>query len=288
MKCLVVGSTGMLGSAMIKVLSRSSGLEVYGTARKISDSTPGKYNIFYGVDAENFDSIVELIAKLKPEVIINCIGLIKQFDESEDPLRALPINSLFPHRLARLAEICNARLVHISTDCVFSGDRGRYLESDYPDAKDVYGISKRLGEVVYSNCITLRTSIIGRETNSTKSLLCWFLSQTNSVKGFKNAIFSGLPTDELSRVVRDYVIPRPNLSGLYHVSSSPISKYDLLCKIATAYNKKIEIIEDYEYKIDRSLVSENFTAETGYVAPEWEILIKNMYDFEQEYTDVQK
>lgn len=283
MKILVLGASGMLGSAMLRTLAEDAGLDVYGTARSPSvkrffASVLGD-RIFAGVDVENQDSLAGVLAGLKPQVVINCIGLVKQLAEADDPLAALPINAMLPHRLARLCELGGARLVHVSTDCVFAGTRGNYRESDPSDALDLYGKSKFLGEVAYPHAITLRTSIIGHELASAHGLVGWFLSQTGPVKGYAKAIFSGLPTVELARVVRDVVLPRPELSGLYHVAAAPISKLDLLTLVAEVYGKAIEIVPDEKLVIDRSLNAERFRAATGYEAPPWPVLVKKMFEF---------
>jgi dTDP-4-dehydrorhamnose reductase len=215
---------------------------------------------------------------VRPAVVINCIGLVKQLSQADDPLEALPINALLPHRLARLCDVAEARLVHISTDCVFSGKRGQYQESDLPDAGDLYGRSKLLGEVD-SPHLTLRTSIIGHELNSAHGLVDWFLSQQTSVKGFTRAVFSGLPTVELARVVRDHVLTNPELQGLYHVSSAPIAKHDLLHLVARTYDKQIGIEPDDRLVIDRSLDSTRFRERTGYEPPSWQQLVERMHQF---------
>lgn len=283
MKILVLGVSGMLGNAMFRVLSENAEIEVFGTARS---SSVQRYfepemskKIIAGVDVENQDALTLVFAKVKPQVVINCIGLIKQLAVADDPLQALPINAMLPHRLARLCELGSARLIHISTDCVFAGTKGNYRESDPADATDLYGKSKHLGEVTYPNTITLRTSIIGHELSSSHALLGWFLAQEGQVKGYTKAIFSGLPTVEVARLVREVVLPRPELSGLYHVASAPIAKYDLLKLIADVYGKKIEIIPDDALVIDRSLNAERFKDATGYVAPPWPELVKRMFEF---------
>jgi dTDP-4-dehydrorhamnose reductase len=282
MKVLVLGVSGMLGNAMFRVLSRGPDLDVQGTARsggvrRFFDADLGS-RIVAGVDVENHDSLARVLAETRPQVVVNCIGLIKQLADAKDPLQALPINAMLPHRLARLCEIGGARLVHVSTDCVFSGSRGSYRESDPSDALDLYGKSKFLGEVEYAHTITLRTSIIGHELTSANGLVGWFLAQEGCVKGYTRAIFSGLPTVELSRVVRDVVLPRPELSGLYHVASAPIAKYDLLRLVADVYGKRIEIAPDDALVIDRSLDAGRFQAATGYVAPPWPELVRTMYE----------
>jgi len=178
-----------------------------------------------------------------------------------------------------LAQLVGARLVHISTDCVFTGRRGGYVESDEPDATDLYGRSKLLGEVDYPNAITLRTSIVGHELTGSRSLLGWFLSQDTAVKGYTRSIFSGLPTCELARVVRDFVLPNPQLHGVFHVAAEPISKYKLLTLVNETYGKGLLIEPDDQLKIDRSLNASRFREATGYVAPTWPQLVAQMHAF---------
>lgn len=284
MKILVLGASGMLGHAMVRVLAQERAYEVFATARSASvlqyfPSACVK-NVITGIDVENTEGLIQLFSNVRPNVVINCIGLIKQLVEAGDPLRALPINAMLPHRLARLCELVDARLVHISTDCVFSGRKGNYLETDEPDAQDLYGRSKLLGEVVYPHAITLRTSIIGHELTSANGLIGWFLSQNNDIKGFTKAIFSGLPTCELSRVVRDFVLPNPSLYGLYHVATDPISKYDLLQLANREYGKGLRIEPDSRLSINRSLDARKFRVATGYAAPAWEQLVAEMHTFQ--------
>ena len=283
MKILVLGATGMLGHAVLRLFDQSVEYQVFGSVRSSAarcllpdDLRP---SVFTGVNVEDIDSLTRLFAVVHPNVVINCVGLVKQLAEVVDPLAAIPINSLFPHRLARLCDVAGARLIHMSTDCVFSGAKGNYTEDDTADATDLYGRSKFLGEVGYPNAITLRTSIIGHELQSAHGLVGWFLSQQEQCSGYTKAIFSGLPTVVLAQIIRDVVITRPNLSGVFHVAAQPISKYDLLKLIATVYRKQIEISPDDKLVIDRSLNAERFRAATGYVAPEWQSLIKTMHIF---------
>jgi dTDP-4-dehydrorhamnose reductase len=283
MRVMVLGVTGMLGNAMFRVFSNSHDSAVFGTARGKSSRQYFPDNlssrIIVGVDAENQDSLVSAFALVRPDVVVNCIGLVKQLADANNPLLAVPINTLLPHRLAALCQVAGARLIHISTDCVFSGIKGNYLETDFPDADDLYGRSKLLGEVDYPHAITLRTSIIGHELSGNRSLLNWFLAQQGSVKGFARAIFSGFPTIELSTVVRDVVIPRKDLHGLYHVSAEPINKSDLLQLVAKTYGKNIDIIPDDSLVIDRSLNSDRFKKATGYQPPGWPDLVERMHEF---------
>ncbi len=283
MRIMVLGVTGMLGNAMFRVLSEAAEHEVYGTSR--SDSAYRHFGetfagqIISGVEVENHDSLVRAFAVVRPQVVVNCIGLVKQLDCVTDPLRAIPINSLLPHRLASLCSATGSRLVHFSTDCVFSGAKGGYRETDFPDAEDLYGRTKLLGEVDYPHAITLRTSIIGHELSGNRSLIGWFLAQEGTVNGFSRAIFSGLPTVELSYVVRDTILPNSELRGIFHVAASPISKYELLRLVADIYGKTIEIVPDNHPVIDRSLNASRFREATGYVAPSWPVLVKRMGEF---------
>ncbi len=283
MKILVLGASGMLGNAMVRVLSEGAEFEVFGTVRsegaKRFFSAQIAARLLIGVDVENHDSLAHAFIRVRPDVVINCVGLIKQLADAEDPLQAIPINALLPHRLARLCALSGARLVHMSTDCVFAGDKGGYRESDQSDATDLYGRSKYLGEVAYPHTITLRTSIIGHELQSAYGLVNWFLSQQERCNGYTRAIFSGLPTVALAQVVRDVVIPRTDLSGVYHVAAQPISKYDLLKQVADVYGKKIEIVPSEKLVIDRSLNAERFRAAAGYVVPGWPELIKLMHSY---------
>lgn len=293
MKILVLGITGMLGSAMLRILSQSPANDVWGTAR---DTSANDYfdaslaaHIIHGIDMLDEAALAALFDKVKPNAVVNCIGLVKQLADAKEPLHAIPINALLPHRLAALCATHRARLIHISTDCVFSGKKGNYVETDFPDADDLYGRSKLLGEVVDSpHAITLRTSIIGHELKGQHSLIAWFLAQQKTVKGFTKAIFSGLPTDELARVVRDVVLPRPELHGLYHVAAQPINKFDLLSLVAKTYRKDIDIIADAQLSIDRSLNAKRFHDATGYVPPSWPALIEHMHAFNKNQEDTRR
>lgn len=280
---LVLGATGMLGHTVIRSLSAAENFQVYGSVRsdRLLNLLPPfvRERIISSVDVEDTDSLLKLFNRVKPDIVINCIGLIKQLADANDPLLAVPINTIFPHRLARLCAVASARLIHVSTDCVFDGKKGGYVESDPADAQDLYGRSKRMGEVDYPNAVTLRTSIIGPELGSAVGLLGWFLKSEGRVSGFSKAVFSGFPTVELSEIIRDYVMPNPHLRGLYHVAAKPINKYDLLCLVAKIYGKNIEIVSDEKLVIDRSLNGDRFNGETGYRPPDWTSLVKKMHAF---------
>ena len=280
MKVLVVGASGMIGSTVLRVLSEKSDWEVFGAVRDISvkrffSAAIGE-RLIAGVDVENPDLLVKVLDQIRPDVVVNCAGLTKHKPEADDPLVSIPINTLMPHRLSGLCKLVGARLIHVSTDCVFSGEKGGYVENDFADARDVYGKSKALGEVLYPHAITLRTSTIGHELQSQYGLLDWFLSQEGRCKGYSRAIFSGLPTVVFAQVIRDVVIPNKQLSGLYHVAAEPIGKFDLLKLIAEVYGKAIDIVPDDKLVIDRSLNADRFREATGYVAPDWRSLIKLM------------
>lgn len=289
MKILVLGATGMLGNIVCRYF-HDTGIETWGTMRneKARSYFPDSLQSYLlsNIDVVNQDQLIDVFERIKPDVVINCIGIVKQLASAEDPLVALPINSLLPHRLSKLCHLIKARLIHISTDCVFSGTNGSYTENDSADAEDVYGISKYLGEIHNSqHVVTLRTSIIGHELNSKHGLVEWFLSQNKAIKGYQRAIFSGLPTIELARVIKEYVLPKEALFGLYQVAAKPINKYDLLKLIAETYSKDIPIQADQDLVIDRSLSGKLFTDKTAYQAPEWPQLIDTMFQ-SQKYIGV--
>mgnify|MGYP006155089097 CR=1 FL=1 len=281
MKILVLGITGMLGHKAFSIFSENAKFETFGTVRKdedIDNYFKDSNNIISNVDALNPESAFKLIDKLKPDIVLNCIGIIKQLKEAKDPIFSIEINSLFPHKLAKYIKNSKTRLIHISTDCVFSGDKGNYYEKDNSDAKDLYGKSKYLGELTnYDNCITLRTSIIGPELKGKLSLLEWFLKEEAPVKGFTNAIYSGFTTLELINIIENYVIKIPRKNGLYHLSSNPISKYDLLKIIAKIYNKNILITPYEQFKNNKSLNSDLFKNDFGYIVKPWGQMVIEMY-----------
>jgi dTDP-4-dehydrorhamnose reductase len=283
MRILVLGASGMLGNAMLRILDEHEDLDVFGTTRSsdVERFFPTKVTecLMTGIDVENQGALMNAFCQVRPRVVINCIGLIKQLAEASDPLRSIPVNALLPHRLARLCDVSGARLVHISTDCVFSGEKGGYTESDLSDARDLYGVSKYLGEVNYPDSITLRASAIGHALKGSNGLIDWFLGQQGQCRGFTRAVFSGLPAVVLAKIVRDVIIPDSDLHGLYHVAADPIAKFDLLKLVAEVYGKSIEIVPDDSLQIDRSLNAGRFRAATGYVVPEWPELVRIMHSY---------
>jgi dTDP-4-dehydrorhamnose reductase len=282
-KILILGGTGMLGHVLLRYLSACPEYDVYATARSLvglGKQFPENLIVRFradSVDANYFDSIIRALASIQPDIVINCIGIIKQLPAASDPLTAITVNALLPHRISLISRTAGARVIHISTDCVFNGRKGMYTENDQSNAEDLYGRTKYLGEVSYPHCVTLRTSIIGHELKGRYGLIEWFLAQTQKVRGFRKAIYSGFPTIELARIILDYVLPNPELIGIYHVSSEPISKNDLLRFVAERYGKEIEIEPDEDFVQDRSLDSTIFREMTGYQPPSWDRLIEIMH-----------
>ncbi len=280
---LILGASGMLGNAIYRYLIKNKVFKVYGTIRSESFlrffPSNLKENLFTNIDINYLNDLEKLVNDLDPNLIINCIGIIKQKEKIIKLADYIYLNSLIPHKLAELAFKVNAKLLHFSTDCVFSGKKGFYKETDFADADDIYGRSKFIGELNYPNTITLRTSIIGHELNSSLSLIDWFLSQEHSIKGYNKAIFSGLPTVEIARIIENYIIPANDLYGLYHLSAEPISKYSLLNIVSKIYKKNIIIEKDEEFIVDKSLNSSKFRKETTFFPKQWDQLIKEMKDF---------
>jgi dTDP-4-dehydrorhamnose reductase len=282
MKVLTIGATGMLGYSLFQNLSDIAHLDVYGTVRSIEGKeaffSDCEDRLFKGVDVSDLATIEAVFKAIQPDVVINCIGLIKQHSISKQHVDAIAINSLLPHQLASLCDNYSCKLIHFSTDCIFDGKKGLYTENDTPDALDLYGRSKCLGEVDYAPHLTLRTSIIGHELNSTVSLVDWFLSQESRAKGFSKAIFSGLPTCVIARFLIEKILPACDFVGLYQLSVEPIDKFTLLHAIAEKYRKKIEIIESTDLHIDRSLNSDRLRDALNLEIPSWVALISEMHD----------
>jgi len=275
-RVLVLGGSGMLGHKLVQRLrgrfdvwtTIRSGLAAYQRAGICEPS-----HVIAGVDAHRFDAVVSAFAAVRPAVVVNCIGIVKQLQAAKDPIETLTINALFPHRLAALCAAADARLIHISTDCVFAGTRGGYKESDVPDANDLYGRSKLLGEVD-APALTLRTSMIGREMHGTAGLLEWFLARAGgAADGYTRARFSGVTTIELASIVAEVIDRHPRLAGLYHVAAAPIAKHDLLLLIRDAFGLRVEVRPTPEPAIDRSLDGSRFGRETGLEAPDWPAMI---------------
>jgi dTDP-4-dehydrorhamnose reductase len=262
MRILVIGGDGMLGHRLVQELSIRH--EVSATSR--GDGT----GPFSGVDVKSTAAVARAIDAARPDAVVNAAGLVKQRPEASDLPEAIEVNALFPHRLAALCRERSVRLVHISTDCVFSGRRGGYREEDEPDPVDTYGRTKLLGEVTAAPALTLRTSLVGLEVRRASGLIEWFLAQRGEVSGYTRALFSGLTTAEASRVIALVLEGGRPASGLWHVASAPISKADLLGGLVTCLQRKdLRIVEDGSVVVDRTLDGSRFAAETGYRAPHW-------------------
>ncbi len=279
-KILILGAYGMLGHKLFQSLGKE--YEAYATCRNIRSDLYQHHGLdparlIPNVTVENYDSVISAIANIHPDIVINCIGIIKQKEQAKEVIASLEVNSLFPHRLASRCKATNTRLFHFSTDCVFSGKKGMYTESDIPDAEDLYGRTKYLGEVGEQGCITIRSSIIGREITGRNGLLEWFLSNIGgSVRGFTKAIYSGFTTIEMSRIVDFTIKNHPDLSGVWHVASKPIFKYDLLNKINSKMKLGITIHPDDSFHCDRSLNGNAFNKRTGYIPPSWDEMIDEL------------
>ncbi len=282
MKALIIGGGGMLGHKLVQQLQKK--IDVW-TTLKGKAAEYEKFEIFdrnkivENLNVLEIGEVEKSVSAIKPDVIINAVGIIKQIKSGSSTARMIQVNSVFPHQLADIAAKYNSRLINISTDCVFNGAKGDYTEKDIPNTLDLYGKSKNLGEVERPNCLTLRTSIIGRELLTKHSLVEWFLSnEGQKVKGFINAIYTGFPTFIFAEILTDLIINQVNLEGLYHISSEPISKYDLLNLIKKEFSADIEIQPFEDFYIDRSLNSDKFRNETGFAPMKWTDMIKIMAD----------
>lgn len=280
MKVLILGGGGMLGHKVWQVFRQQ--FETCVTFRE--DQLSGcraKYfdlsQVRRKVDASNFETVVRAFADVKPEVVVNCIGIVKQLPVAKDPIITLTLNSLFPHLLAQLCAATGAWLIQISTDCIFSGKRGGYTETDTPDPVDLYGRTKLLGEIETEGCLTLRTSMFGRELETNNALLEWFLStQGQKIQGYTRAIFSGFTTLALSSILADLIKNHYRLSGLYHLSADPISKYELLVQLRQSFGLDVEIEPFGEFFCDRSLDSSLLRTKIGLTPPSWEKMIEEL------------
>lgn len=289
---LILGGSGMLGHKLWQLFSGR--FDTYVTVRLDFDVYK-RYRLFdvartmdY-VSAEKFDTVVRAIETVQPQVVVNCIGLVKQAEAAKDPLISIEVNALFPHRLATLCQERGIRLIHISTDCVFSGRKGNYMENELSDAEDLYGRTKFLGEVSYNRCLTLRTSMIGRELGTSHGLIEWFLSQEGrTVGGYTRAIFSGFTTNALAEIIDRIVDKQPEMCGVWHVASDPISKFALLSLVKQIYGLDIKINPDETVVCDRSLNADRFRQATGFAPPTWHDMIVQMYRDPTPYAELRR
>jgi len=278
-RIMVLGGAGMLGHKMFQVLGERFD-RVFCTVREDVRKPPFEQvellqgnNVVSGVDVTDFPALEAILSAFHPEFVVNCVGVIKQRAEAVSPIPSITINSLLPHKLAQMAAHWGGRVVHFSTDCVFSGKRGEYTEEDHSDAKDLYGKTKFLGEVAVANALTLRTSIIGRELTEHRSLLDWFLAQNHkTVRGYRKVIYSGVTTNHLADLVASIIQDHPGLNGLYQVASDPISKYDLLCLLREVYQLDVLIEPDDLEVSDRSMKCDRLREAIAYKCPAWPVL----------------
>jgi dTDP-4-dehydrorhamnose reductase len=277
MRVLLLGASGMLGNAVVRALSDRIDLEIYASLHTTQESYLRSQVSYVTCDVLEPSDLESLFEKIRPETVINCISPRRDALRSGDVLSIVPLCALLPHRIDMLCREFGSRFIHISTDGVFSGKRGFYTESDDPDPVDTYGYAKLLGEVSSLNSISLRTSMIGHEKGGGEGLLDWFLSQRDSCKCYRRAIFSGLPACMLAKIISDKVIDNKNLHGIYNVSAMPISKFDLLKTVVDVYKLPINIVPDDSLVIDRSLSPEKFRKATGFVAPAWRDMIEIMH-----------
>jgi dTDP-4-dehydrorhamnose reductase len=279
MRVLILGGDGMLGHQLLTSLAPGNDVRVtlrqhlaaYQAFDRFHDG-----NAYGGVDVRRWEDLAAVAADFRPDAIVNAVGIVKQRAAAHESIPSLEINALLPHRLAVLCRAIGARLIHVSTDCVFSGATGGYVESDPSDATDLYGKSKFLGEVHEAPALTLRTSIIGPELSRKSGLLEWFLAQQGSVKGFRGAIYSGFTTMEMGRLIGRILTRFPDAHGLYHASSEPITKYDLLLLLRKHFHRDVEILPDDAFQCDRSLNSDRFRRAFEYVPPSWDAMCEEL------------
>lgn len=285
MRLLIVGGSGMLGHKLFQKLGAIYP-ETFCTIRKDVMVSPLSNIPFFqtdkviqNIDVTDFSGLQAVVEEIRPDYILNCVGIIKQRKDDLTAIPCITLNALLPHKLAELASSVGGRVIHFSTDCVFDGKRGMYTEDDIPNAPDMYGRTKTLGEIQYDHTLTLRSSIIGRELGGHSSLLDWFLMQNGkSTKGFTNAIYSGVTTNQMAKVIQMVIENYPSLHGLYQVVAEPINKYDLLCLAREVFGLQIEINPYDDFYMDRSMKGDRFETATGYRSPSWPALLEELAD----------
>lgn len=280
MRVLVIGGDGMLGHQLFKSLGRTHDVRV--TLRRplsayVHLGLFTSENAYSCIDVRTDGGLANVLGDFYPHVICNAAGIVKQRPDAHDAVASIEVNALFPHRLAVLAGGIGARVLHVSTDCVFSGGRGGYTEDDVPDPVDLYARSKLLGELDQEGCLTVRTSVIGLELRSRHALVEWALAQTGTIRGFRGAVYSGLTTQELSRVFESLISGTTDLHGVWHVASDPISKYDLLVELFSRLGRTdVDVVPDDTFMCDRTLVAARFNEATGYRPPRWDTMLDEL------------
>ena len=278
-RVLILGASSMIGHQLFKYLNLKN-IKVYGTSRNQKKSP----NLYYFDPVKNLNFINTIIKKIKPNCIINTIGIIKHRKQINDFKNTIFLNSILPHEIAKISNRNKIKFIHLSKDCVFSGKKGNYSETDIPDAKDMYGISKKLGEINYKNCLTLRTSFIGYELNNKTGLFEWVLNYKNKkIDGFSNAFYNGFTTLELSKIIYKLIQSNIPIEGLYNLSSKKISKYKLLCLIINCFNLPIKVVKKATFFCDRTLNSRKFFKKIEYKVPNWDKMILDMRNLENDF-----
>ena len=284
MKILILGLSGMLGHKLFSYLQKQNTYELYATTTTNFEiehpnfKIVNKKNIFFS-KTQNVDFFKKKITDIKPDLVINCIAILKESFFYLNPLKFIEINTVLPLQISELSKIFGFRFIHFSTDILYADTNKLSCENDKITLEGPYAASKFLGEVKNNNSLTIRTSIIGHQLNNKNSLVEWFLSYRGEiVNGYSNVIYSGLPTTEISKIIHEKIIPNVNLKGIINISSNPISKFELLKKIKKYYNKKVKINIDNSAISNRSLDSNLFNNKTGYLAPDWDVLVKEMFN----------
>ena len=284
MKTLILGLSGMLGHKLFSYLQKQNTYKLYATTTTDFEiehpnfKIVNKKNIFFS-KTQNIDFFKKKITDIKPDLVINCIAILKESFFDLNPLKFVEINTIFPLKISELSKIFDFRFIHFSTDILYADTNKLSCENDKIRLEGPYAASKFLGEVKNNNSLTIRTSIIGHQLNNKNSLVEWFLSyRGETVNGYSNVIYSGLPTTEISKIIHEKIIPNINLKGIINISSNPISKFELLMKIKKYYNKKVKINIDNSAISNRSLDSNLFSNKTGYLAPDWDVLVKEMFN----------
>jgi dTDP-4-dehydrorhamnose reductase len=279
-RVLILGGDGMLGHRLLRQFAPA--FETRVTLRRplaeyASLGLFSRANAYDLTEVRDRPRVEAVLAAFAPHVVINATGIVKQRPEAHEIEISNVVNGRFPHRLAEACRSGGARLVHLSTDCVFSGEKGNYTESDRPDPVDVYGRTKLEGEVNAPGAITLRTSMIGTELGRRTGLVEWFLAQKGrTIKGYRRAVFSGFITAELARVIEMLVTRHPGAHGVYHVSSAPIDKFDLLTRLNERLDRPVTIVPDDAVRCDRSLDSTRFRSDFGYAPPSWDAMLDEL------------
>ena len=271
----------MIGHKLWQALAAGNNDDIVGTLHGQRDAF-ARYALFderiiEQFEAADFEGVTSVLNRIRPSVIVNCIGITKRKSEASDVAKMFMINARFPHHLARWAAGNGARVIQFSTDCVFDGADGNYSERSVVTAPDLYGQTKYFGELDYDHCLTIRTSMIGREITGHTELLEWFLAQRGKcITGYRNARYSGLTTLAMARLLPRIVREHPQLCGKYQIAGPIITKYDLLCQLREAFGLEVKVVPDETFHCDRTLQSDRFVQATGIRIPSWEKMLSEL------------